>query len=172
MIGRATTVAAASASRTNRVIRANLMKSREAMKHTEEEGVAGVGEMRRSEEDMSETLIGPLFAPPVVPDPRQSAVYEACQSALLRKRLVLTPYMLVDRLNVCADLASEACCAGSPASPQTRRIEQIGEEIAHMLHLLHRGGLWADTKFERKEAVGGRAYFVITEPFMAPCRTP
>lgn len=90
-------------------------------------------------------------------------VYEGCETALWRKRLVVTPDMLLDRLQVCADLATEAQRACLP-SPELHN--QLSSEIERVIHLLERGGLWMDAPLEQKTACDGKVYQVLLQPFV------
>jgi hypothetical protein len=97
--------------------------------------------------------------------PWQTPVYECCESALWRKRLVLTPYMLVDRLKACAELAAEVRDEELPAAAVRNRADLLADEVDRLLALLWRSGLWIDTPTEERESCDGRAYQVIARPF-------
>ena len=116
--------------------------------------------------DNDESVFETPETPVQIPDTERwrNAVYEPCDTALWRKHLVLTPYMLLDRLKVCADLASEGTNTDIDG-PQNYQLERIQEEINHLLDLLWRSGLWIDTKTVEKTAVDGQSYTVLCEPF-------
>ena len=91
-------------------------------------------------------------------------VYECADNGLWRNRLVLTPYMLLDRLKACADLAADSCAAArTPCERQ--RARQIEGELTHLLTLLWRSGLWADTESENRVDCDGRPFQVLAAPF-------
>ncbi|MBC7807974.1 MAG: hypothetical protein H7145_17735 [Akkermansiaceae bacterium] len=95
----------------------------------------------------------------------QDAVYECWDTALWRKRLVLTPHMLLDRLKVCADLLNVARRADVAEDSRNQQVVSVSEEIDHLLHLLWRGGLWTNADTVEKTACDGRTYRVLSEPF-------
>ena len=100
-------------------------------------------------------------------DPRRDPVYECCDTALWRKRLVLTPYMLLDRLHVCAELAKEVQ-EGTPSSDMVaNHVDRLSDEVNHLLRLLERSGLWIDSALVNQPSCDGHVYSVLKEPFTA-----
>jgi hypothetical protein len=104
-------------------------------------------------------------------------VYEASDAALLGRYLVMTPWMLLDRLKECQDEAEairDSVYArglgaerrfGRRVNPLAERVDRLSGEINHILQLLWRGGLWTDGPVEERASWDGGTYQVLREPF-------
>lgn len=104
-------------------------------------------------------------------------VYENSETALLGRYLVMTPWMLLDRLKECQDEAESLRDSvyrrgvgaerrfGRQVNPLAERLDRLSQEINHMLQLLWRGGLWTEDGVEMRSASDGREFHVLREPF-------
>lgn len=107
-------------------------------------------------------------------------VYEASRSAILGRQLVMTPWMLLDRLRECQErtdaLRQEACeknwgaerRQGRTVNPLTERLDRLSDDLAHTLYILWRGGLWLDARdglIETRTDADGTPHQVACAPF-------
>jgi hypothetical protein len=104
-------------------------------------------------------------------------VYEADEAAILGQRLVLTPYMLLDKLRQCQEetealllyvhhngVGVETRC-GLPVNPVAERLEQVHFSVSQILKLLWRSGLWTEEELEAASDTSGKAYHALRAPF-------
>jgi|GEM_PF-3356406 hypothetical protein len=121
------------------------------------------------------TKSSPLPPPSSLPACR--AVYEPAPDALLGKHLVMTPWMLLDRLRECQEEAARLGETvrrreygtqrrfGFEVNPLADQLDRLSGEMGKILALLWRGGLWTDAPVEEATSVEGRTYLVLREPF-------
>lgn len=92
-------------------------------------------------------------------------------------QLVLTAWMLLDRLTTCQESAAvllqeilasgagEERRLGTVINPLAERTEALHFEIGHLLRLLWRSGLWTDAAIAQGQSADGRSFAVLREPF-------
>jgi len=108
-------------------------------------------------------------------------VYEKSEDAVLGRQLVMTPWMLLDRLRDCQErtdaLRAEACARnwgaerrrGRTVNSLTQRLDQLSDDLEHTLYILRRGGLWLDAvhdgTVETRADADGTPHQVARSPF-------
>lgn len=104
-------------------------------------------------------------------------VYEDDDAAVLGQRLVLTPYMLLDKLRHCQEeteqlllyvhrngIGMEQRC-GIPVNPVAERLEQVHFSVSQVLRLLWRSGLWTEADLEATQDTTGKSFMALRAPF-------
>lgn len=104
-------------------------------------------------------------------------VYETDSASALGRRLVATPWMLMDGLAECREEAEALLRAveesgiglerrhGLLVNPMAERLEKLHFGVSHLLKLLWRSGLWTDQPVDEAVAADGRTYLALRAPF-------
>lgn len=93
------------------------------------------------------------------------------------KRLVMTPWMLLDGLKELEEEAERLLClvrennlgwerrCGVPVNPLADTAERLQFGAAHLLRLLWRGGLWTNDEITPMSDADGETFHVLRAPF-------